>query len=112
MMVIIVINEALRNMGLSNGDAKLPPPPASATNRTTNGIPTARGHGSRTFRSAPECLGTHPDFAVVDSRDCLASARRLDRHRPYLQVQKHGRQLQLWLGNGTHRGVARFRARF
>jgi len=41
-----------------------------------------------------------PASPFWNRRDCAASARRMDRHRPYLQVQKHGRQLQFWLGDG------------
>ena len=58
-----------------------------------------------------ECMGAHPHLTSLDRRDRLASACRLDRHRPHLQVQKYRRQFRLWLGNGTHRSLAGFRTR-
>ena len=51
-------------------------------------------------------MGAHPRIATGDLSDRVASACRLDRPRPHVQIQKHRRQLQLWLGDGTHRGIA------
>ena len=75
----------------------------SATNRTTHGIQFNRGGappalrpGGRVF--ARRCIG---------SCGCVSSPRRVDYGRPHLQVQDDRQQLQLWLGDGSHRGIDR-----